>query len=314
MSRTGLLMFRVLVCALVLVGFMLVALSADAGVRTKLVREAAEFVSKKFAREAAEEGAERLSKGMLRLASKHGDQVVAAAFRRVGPRAGKIATEAGEHGGVALRLLATHGDDALPLVMKGSALKAISRYGDDATTAILRHGHVGEQFVEKFAKGGAEALANVSPRNGRRLAMMAAEGQLKPELLTVVRKYGDECCEFIWSNKLALATGAVLATFVASPEPYLKGTERLVSKVADTAVKPLAEVPKVVASEAAARTNWTPIVVCMLVVIGIWCLRWTSEIRGVIASSKVWHGPKPRAGEQDKLSVGDRAGTPKGDA
>jgi hypothetical protein len=272
----------------------LCTLHAQAGVRSKLVSEAAEFVSKKFAKEATEEGVERLSARMLRLAAQHGDDVVATAFKRVGPRAGKVVTEAGEHGGIALRLLAKHGDDALPLVTKPAVLKSVARYGDDATTAILKHGSVGEHLVERFAKEGAEALAKVTPQNGRRLAMMAAEGSLKPELMNVVTRYGDDACEFIWRNKKGLAAGAVLATFIASPEPYLEGTRQLVSTLAEAAVKPLAEVPQVVAAQAAANTNWTPIVAGLLIAAGIAGWHWTSRIR--VAAAGITGKCRPRNG------------------
>jgi len=234
---------------------------ANAGIRTKAIQEAFEFVSKKFGKEMAEEGVENVSSRMMRLAATHGDEVVAKAFKRVGPRAGKIVGEAGEQGGLAVRLLAKHGDEALPLVTEQATLQAVARYGDDAATAVLKHGSVGEQLIEQFAEQGAHALAGVTPQNGRRLAMMAADGALKPELLTVVSRYGDEACDFIWRNKSALATGAVLATFIASPEPYLQGAERLTATVADAAVKPLANVPGIVA----ANTNWTPIVAGLLI-------------------------------------------------
>lgn len=257
----------------------LFSMRAEAGVRSKAVQEAFEYVSKKFGREVAEEGVEQLSTKMMRLASRHGDDVVTAAFRRVGPRAGKLASEAGEHGGLALKLLSKHGDNAIALVSKPSALSAVASFGDDAAEALIRHGSVGETLVTTFAREGAEALAKVTPQNGRRLAMLAADGTLKPELMSVVTRYGDEACEFIWRNKGALATGAVLATFVAAPEPYLQGTQQLASTVAEAAVKPLAEVPGVVAAEAAANTNWTPIVAGLMffgVIYGGW--RWSSRI------------------------------------
>jgi len=231
--------------------------TAHAGIGSKTIREAAEFLMRRGGKEVAEETAETLAKKMAGFAARHGDDVVSAAFRRVGPRAGRLVEEAGEHGGVALKLLARHGDDALPLVGKAASLRAVARYGDDAAEAIIKHGAVGEKLVEQCAKDGAEALVKVTPQNGRRLAMMAVEGQLKPELLTVIRKYGDSACDFVWSNKGALATGAILATFVANPEPYLEGTQQLTATVAEAAVRPLAEVPKTVAAEAAANTNWT---------------------------------------------------------
>ena len=249
-------------------------LSVEAGVTGKALREALEFAGRKFGKEVAEEGAERLSVRMTRLAAQHGDDLVATALKRVGPRAGRVVEEAGEHGGLALKLLARHGDDVLPVVGKATALRAVARYGDDAATALMKHGAVGEKVIEQFAKEGAEAMAKVAPQNGRRLAMLAAEGQLKPELLTVVRQYGDGACEFIWKNKGALATGAVLATFVASPEPFLDGAQNLTLGIAEAAVKPLAEVPKAVAAEAAAKTNWTLLFILGTVVLGVLGFAW----------------------------------------
>jgi hypothetical protein len=278
-----------IVCLLALVAGIVFALHADAGVRSKAVQEAFEYVSKKFGREVAEEGVEQLSSRMMRLASRHGDELVAAAFRKVGPRAGKLASEAGEHGGLALKLLSKHGDDAVSLVTKPSTLSVVARFGDDAAEAFIKHGSVGEKLVGTFAREGAEALAKVTPKNGRRLAMLAADGTLKPELLPVVTRYGDEACEFIWRNKAALATGAVLATFVASPESYINGTQELVSTVAESAVKPLAELPRAVAAEAAAHTNWTPIVILMLLGLGGagWYVTHKMSLRSILLKTAV---------------------------
>jgi hypothetical protein len=271
------------ICVCLLVGAMLLpTLATEAGIRSKALQEALEFAGKKFGKEVAEEGVERLSSRMVQLAAQHGDDVVAAAFKKVGPRAGKLVGEAGEHGGVALRLLAQHGDDALPLVTKAASLKAVAHYGDDAATAILKHGSVAENLVEQFAKEGAEALVKVTPQNGRRLAMLAAEGQLKSELLTVVRQYGDEACEFIWMNRKALATGAVLATFVASPESYLHGAEKLTAIVAEAALQPLANIPETIAAEAAASTNWNAVWLVLGTLVGIfswkYCYGWKGSV------------------------------------
>jgi len=258
-------MYRVVIISFACLAAMSAVNPAEAGVASRAIREAIEFAGKKFGKEVAEEGVERMAVKMTQLAAKHGDDVVVAAFKKVGPQAGRIVSEAGEHGGVALRLLAKHGDDALPIVAKATTLKAVAHYGDDAATAILKHGNVGEEIIERFAHEGAEALAKVTPQNGRRLAILAAEGQLKPELVSVVSRYGDEACDFVWRNKGSLAIGAALTAFVASPEEFLDGTRELTATVAEAtiqplaeaAVRPLAEVPKAVAAEVARNTNWT---------------------------------------------------------
>ncbi|MBC7819949.1 MAG: hypothetical protein IAG10_23955 [Planctomycetaceae bacterium] len=239
----------------------------EAGVASKVVKEAFEFTTKRFGKEVAEEGVERLSTRMTQLAAKHGDEVVSAAFRKIGPRAGRIASEAGEQADIALRLLAQHGDEAVTVASRASARQLVSQYGDDAATALVRHGTVGEGVVSQFAENGAKALAQITPQNGRRLAMLADDGALSTPLLDVVAKYGDRACQFIWQNKGALAVGATLVTFLAAPEDFMSGTaqltevvaEHVVTPVASQVLAPIAQMPQAVAVEMAKGTNWTAI-------------------------------------------------------
>jgi hypothetical protein len=214
---------------------------ANAGISSRVVREGVEFTARKFGKEVAEEGLEKLSTKMAGLAAKHGDEVVSVAFSKVGPRAGKLASEAGEQADVALRMLARHGDEGISLVTRPASLKMISQFGDDGAEALLRHGAVGEQLIGEFAEGGVKALNKVTAQNGRRLAMLAGDNALKPQLIDVICNHGDRACEFIWKNKGALAAGTTLAVFLANPEPFLDGTVQLTEIVADAAVRPLAE-------------------------------------------------------------------------
>lgn len=245
----------------------LAAGNLEAGVASKAVQEAIEWTAKKFGKEVAEDGVERLSTRITQLAVKHGDEVVSAAFRKVGPRAGRIASEAGEQADIALRLLAQHGDGAVTVASRASARQLVSQYGDDAAISLVRHGNIAEGVVGQFAESGAKAMAQVTPQNGRRLAMLAGDGALSTPLLDVVAKYGDRACEFVWQNKGALAVGATLATFLAAPEDFMNGTakltevvaEHIVTPVATQVLAPIAEMPQAVAVEMAKGTNWTVI-------------------------------------------------------
>lgn len=239
-------MIQKTICMVVLAMFAL-ANVVEAGITSRAVREAVEFTTRKFGKEVAEEGVEKLTSRISSLAAKHGDEVVSQAFRKVGPRAAKLVGEAGEQGDVLLRMLARYGDDGAALATRPGALKLISQYGDEGAEALLRHGTVGEAVIGQFAEGGVKALAKVSPQGGRRLAMMAQEGALKPEMLDVIYRHGDKACEFLWKNKGALMVGATLAAFVASPDEFIDGTTQLGSVVAENVVRPLAEVPKVMA-------------------------------------------------------------------
>lgn len=265
-------MNRSMAICLMIVGVAAWPACLQAGFTGKALREALESASRKFSKEFAEEGAERLSIRMSQLAARHGDDLVAGALKRVGPRAGRIVEEAGENGGLALRLMAQHGDEAMPLVSKASALRVVAQHGDEAATAIMKHGGIGETVIEQFAKEGAEALVKVTPQNGRRLAMMAAEGQLKPELLTVVSRYGDGACDFIWRNKGALTVGAALTAFITSPDEFMDGTAQLTGVVAEAAVQPLAELPKAVAVEAAKSFHWTLAFVVVVTGLGVFAV------------------------------------------
>jgi hypothetical protein len=282
LRRKGRAMKSRLVGCLILVAALLGGGPAQAGVMSKALRETFEFMGRKFGRQVLEEGAERVSVRMTRLASQHGEELVGTAFRKVGPRAGRLVEEAGDRGGLALRLLARRGEEAIPLIARPSALAKVARYGDEAAVAIIKHGTVGEQLVGQFAKEGAEALAKVTPRQGRRLAMMAAKGELKPELMQVISRYGNPACDFIWRNKGALAVGATLTAFVTSPGPFLEGTQKLTSAIADATMKPLAV-------GVANNTNWT-----LLAVIGTAILVVLGYLRGVLSGTiPLWHSVRP---------------------
>jgi hypothetical protein len=169
--------------------------------------------------------------------------------------------------------LARHGDEAIPLATRGSALQLVGRFGDDAADALVRHGAIGEQLIGALGESGAKALTKVSPQNGRRLAMMAGDDVLKPELVDVICRHGDRACEFVWKNKGALAVGATLTAFLAAPDDFMSGTAQLTEVVAEHVVlpvatqvlTPIAELPKAVAIEVAKGTNWTVMGVAVLI-------------------------------------------------
>ncbi|HWB14098.1 MAG TPA: hypothetical protein VG826_33035 [Pirellulales bacterium] len=258
----------------------------QAGVASKAIQETLEVVAKKFGKEAVEEGAEKLTAKLVRLGSRYGDDIVGAAVKKVGPRAARLAGDAGEHADVALRLLGRFGDDAAPLVTRAASLKAVARFGDDAAAALLKHGTVGEEVVERFAKEGVEALAKVTPQNGRRLAMLAKEGALEPELVSVVARWGDAGCDFIWRNKGALAVGTTLATFLASPGEFLDGTrsltegvgQALIQPLAEAAIQPLAEVPGAIAR----NTDWMLLSIVTVIATGLAAGVWGWKTRSVV--------------------------------
>ena len=218
--------------------------AASAGGVGKAAQEAAELLMKKFGKEVASEGAEKLAGRIALTASRHGDDVLGA-VRKVGPRALRLADDAGEHAPQAMRLLTRYGDDAARVLSRPKGMALVVRYGDDATSALIQHPGVAEPLLEGIGAPAIKALGAVGARNGRRLAMMAEGGDLAalgrtPEVMGVIARYGDPAMEFIWRHKGVLAGGAVLTAFIANPEPYLDGTRQLTETVATKVVMPVA--------------------------------------------------------------------------
>ncbi|WP_044148304.1 hypothetical protein [Singulisphaera acidiphila] len=245
------------------------AVPAHAGLPSKVVQETAEFLMKKFGREAAEEGAERLAGKVASAVARHGDDVILA-VRKAGPKALSLADEAGENAPQVLRFLSRHGDDGVRALSHPESLGLLSRYGDDAAEMLIRHRAAAAPVVARLGEPAVKALGAVGPQAGRRMAMLAgdlAESGQAPEVMGVIARYGDPAMDFLWRNKAILAGGATLAAFLADPEPYINGTadiarvgvegaNQLAATVAENAVKPTLEAAGKVASNAVEAARW----------------------------------------------------------
>ncbi len=241
-----------------------------AGVASQAAREAAEWIVKRFGSKAAREGVETLAKRIDNLAVKYGDEVFEA-VRKTGPAGLKAIEDAGALGKTASRVLARYGDEGISVARKASRLRLVAEFGDEAAEALVRHGDIAASVIRRCGSEGAQAMARLSSRNARRLAMIiqgdplwktAREVGKQDELITVLRRWGDEAMDFIWRNKGSLAVAAVLITFLNNPEAYIEGILTLPKVAIETPTKELAE-----------RTNWT-LVVSLVVVLGFLYFGW----------------------------------------
>jgi hypothetical protein len=258
---------KCLICAACLVTAALSPIAAEAAVTTAAIRETVEFVTKKFSKEAAEEGTELLAKKIEVFATKYGDDGLKA-VRELGPQAMTAAGKAGAQAPAAVRAMARFGDDGVEWIAKRPQnLELAAKYGDDAVEAIVKHKEVAEPLVKELGEQGAKALKAVSPQQGRQLAMLAADQSTSamarnPQLLDVVSKYGDNAMNFIWRNKGALAVGTTLAAFLANPQPFIDGTAQLAQAAGENFVKPMTE--GIVGS-----IDWTVIAILVAMTIGL---------------------------------------------
>jgi hypothetical protein len=246
---------------------MLAALSVSsfvrAGVASKAVEETAQVVTRQFGKEVVKElgteGAALLTERLTVLSARFGETEALAAARRVGPRVFRVVEEAGEESAPqAIRLMGRMGEDSLWIVTRRQSLNLVTKYGDNAAAAILKHKEIAEQVITSLGPVSAKALNAIDGQGARRLAMLAEEGALariqKDKLLETVAKHGDGAMNWIWRNKGALATAAVVTAFVANPQPFIDGTVKVAETGAEHVAAPVANK---IASGIASGTNWT---------------------------------------------------------
>jgi hypothetical protein len=259
--------------------------AARAGFKSQAAKEAAEYVAERFGRQAVKEGAEVLARKIEVAAARHGNGVFAA-VRKLGPSALPLLEEAGPNAAQAARVIVRYGEEGATCVLRRpAAMRQVVRLGDEAAGVFVKHaGGIAEPVVEQFGKGGVKALESLSPQSGRRLAMLMADGDLakigrSEELLGVVSKYGDGAMSFIWKNKGSLAVAGTLTAFLAAPDKFLNAAQGMTKTVADSAVRPLAEVPGTAVKGIAEGTNWTVVFVFAgLAGMAIWGVRmWMSR-------------------------------------
>src|SRR5579884_1972522 len=139
---------------------------ASADGKSKAAQEAAEFVLRKFGRDAAKDGASALASRIERAAIAHGDDVFKA-VRLAGPRSLHLIEEAGAHSKQVARLLAVHGEQgAVYVASRPQAMQLVLRHGEEAAAALVKSRGIALPAVESLGRpaiGAFKALG--SPQN-----------------------------------------------------------------------------------------------------------------------------------------------------
>jgi hypothetical protein len=224
-----------------LVAIMLAAPDARAQGRARAAAEAAEFLIARFGASAGR-SASALARRIEGLAARYGEEAIIAA-RKGGPAAVGLVEAAGPDGARAVRVLLQHGEKGAARVLsRPTAMKQYLRFGDEAAAVLVKHPGVAEPLLNRGGAQAVKALGSVTPRSGRRLAMLLdgelAQAGRHPELLGVIAKHGDRAIDFLWQNKGVLAGGAALTAFLVNPEPYLNGARDLAEVAGESVVKP----------------------------------------------------------------------------
>ena len=167
----------------------------------------------------------------------------------------KVVEEAGENGPKLTKLMVREGDKAIHIIQRPGSTAIFIKHGDDSIKSLLNHKGIAEELIDAGGKPAISALNNLSPRSGRLLSKLSREAEAEtaalaknPQVLEVIRKYGDEGMRFIWDNKGSLAVASVLTAFLADPERFMKGAAPLVEPIAGPVSKATGEVAKQVAA------------------------------------------------------------------
>ena len=187
----------------------------------------AQAVFIKFGKGAAGSSVDEITVAATKAISRHGDDVVPL-LQKAGHKGFEALEQAGTKAPEVIKLYAKRGDEALWVILEPKRLVIFIKHGDSAADALIKHPGLADDLIERFGGEAARTLTTISKPNAQRLAMLADDGLLSasarsPELLSVIRQYGDEAMEFIWKNKGALAGSAVLISFLNNPQAYISG-------------------------------------------------------------------------------------------
>lgn len=214
-------------------------------------RKAARELVEAIGREALESGEVRIA----RLVESYGDDAAAAVRRAGAPAVAAMET----WGAPGARILARWGDDGLRVLSAegDAAVGILAKHGDAAVEFMIKHPGAGRELIAHFGAPPVKAaLTTEGVVTLNRLAEPIKASGRAAEIMGVVERFGDRACAFLWRNKGVVFGGALLAAFLADPEPYIDGAKTLI-------VEPAAKA----ASEAAGQANWTLIFLVLLLAV-----------------------------------------------
>lgn len=210
-------------------------LGAQASALTTGARETAEYMLQKFGKRVPAQTSDDLAREISRASTRHGDEAVGF-LRSAGHSGFDVLEQAGTRAPDVIKLFVRRGDEAVWLVSKPEKLAIFIKHGDSAADALIKHPGIADALITRHGRVAAEALNRVSQQGAQRLGIVAQDGLLSatsrsPELLDVIRRYGDTAMDFIWKHKGSLAVVTALGGFLADPEAYFSGAKGLAEAV-----------------------------------------------------------------------------------
>lgn len=165
---------RLPIAALMLIAFVSPATAGPAGTA---IRETAEFILTKFGKGAAGQTVEEVTEATAKVIATHGDEALPL-LRNSGHAGFTALKEAGENAPDVIKLYARKGDEAIWVISEPKKLAIFIKHGDSAADALLKHPGIADSLIGRYGDEAVGALNTVSRQNAQRLSMVADDGLL----------------------------------------------------------------------------------------------------------------------------------------
>lgn len=241
--------------------------TASAGTTGTLFRETAEFVVGKFGNGLAGQTVEEVAEATAKVVARHGDDALPL-LRNSGHAGFAALKEAGEKAPDVIKLYIRNGDEAIWLISEPKKLAIFIKHGDAAADALLKHPGIADTLIGRFGDDAVGVLNRISRQSAQRLSIVADEG-----VLTATKQSPELLATVRRYGDEAVdfiwknkGSLTVAATLTA----FLNDPEPFINGSKDIAVGAI----KPIGVEVVRLTNWTPVMIIgVLAVAGLVALR-----------------------------------------
>ena len=158
--------------------FMVTFLGASplwAGPTGTAIRETAELIFKKSGKGAAGQTVGEVAEATAKVVAKHGDDALPL-LRNSGHAGFTALAEAGVKAPDVIKLYARRGEEAIWVISEPKKLSIFMKHGDSAADALIKHPGIADSLIGRYGDDAVGALNKVSRQNAQRLGMIADDG------------------------------------------------------------------------------------------------------------------------------------------
>ena len=245
-----------LVCVLLLFFMLVRPQAAICGVASTAIRDTAEIVMSKFGRGAAGKTIEELTEATAKVVARHGEDALPL-LRKSGHAGFAALEEAGVKAPDVIKLYARRGDEAIWIISEPKKLAIFIKHGESAADALLKHPGIADHLIGRLGIDAVGTLNVLSRQSAQRLNIVTEDG-----LLAATARSRELLPVIRTYGDQAMDfiwknKGALAVATVLST--FLANPHAYISGAKELVVDPIV-------APIASRTNWTLIIAGVLIV------------------------------------------------